>query len=229
MGRSWVFWAHLNPWQLCLSFRCYADRACLHLLTGHLCFIHVYAGTLVGVPFSGPLSELEWQIGEGSLSFVCAILGCSPSALAVSLPGLLSLVKMSLLLLSLLGVELSHGLGGHSKGKGIPMEFCPLPPLFSELHAVPHPRSLLFGEREAIPLPPSATPQGVQHFQFQTYGYIDLSDIYCVVWIECLLLVYECPFHSILGGESLREGLTPPWYAVNPPSCRPFVDVFSSR
>ena len=66
--------------------------------------------------------------GQGGLFRIHDPRGRSHSALALCPPGVLGLVKMSLQLLSLFGVELSHGLGGNSEGEGVPREGSLMPP-----------------------------------------------------------------------------------------------------
>lgn len=50
---------------------------------------------------------------------------------------------------------------------------------------------------------------GVQHLHLQMYGFLGLSDVFCVVWMSFLGLwmsVFLC-----LRRESLRQEITPPW------------------
>ena len=137
---------------------------------------------------------------------------CDPvhpcSALTLCQLGLLSLVWIPLQLLSCLGVEHSHRLGGNSQSTSIPMEGCLFYLLLSvpAPGEVPHPRLLLLREREEISLPPSTASQGSPVLPpLDVWLCGSPRHLLC----ECPLLVYECPFHCILG-ERLREEFTPP-------------------
>ena len=83
------------------------------------------------------------------------------------------------------------------------------PPLLSRLSTVSHPRSLPLEEEEDIFLPPSVAFWRAKHHHLQTYGYMGLSDVYCVVWVSSVGLWMS--FSLYVRGESLREELTLPW------------------
>ena len=82
-------------------------------------------------------------------------------------------------------VEHSHRLGGNSQNTSVPAQGFLLPFLLSGLHTSLCARSHALdpcplggkGDPDLLPLP----LEGVHHPHLETYGSVDLSDIYCVV------------------------------------------------
>ena len=203
--RSCVFWASLNPWQLCLSVGSCANSAHLHLPAGCLCLTHIGTQAFwwrVPALANQPSLCAMWE-GEGGTFFHTCNPRWSHSTLTMCPPGLLDLVKMPLRLLSLLSMECSHVLGGNYESEDVPAEGWPFPPLLSELHSGHHAKSHAWHpferEKRSLYLLPLST-RGVQYLHLQTYGCVALSDIYCIVWIFSDGL-WMSNVHCVLGGS----------------------------
>ena len=156
-------------------------------------------GTLVVVPCSDQQVKLLLQAGEVVLFFRCVLPGVPPSALTLCPPVVLSLVKMPSQLVSLLSLELFHGLGGHSRANVFPWRAAS-----SHLSSQRQVWSCTLGccywgrERRSpylLPLP----PRGCSTSAFRCLS-VWISQI-SIVLCECPLLVCECFFHCILVGR----------------------------
>ena len=143
--------------------------------------------------------RLSWCARKVEGCFLSCVqsLGHSHSALALCLPGVLSLVNMPWWLLCLLVVELSHRLGSNLESEGNPMEDFPLPSSFSEPHAILCSRSLPWGRERRSPYHLPLAPRGSSTSTFRLMS-VSVSHV-PIVLCACPMLIYVCPFHCVLG------------------------------
>ena len=161
------------PWQLCQSVgSCTSKTFC------------VWLPLLCGDPLLCPTScaGAPGGMGEEVSSFphmVCSALSGGP-------PELLSLVGAPPQWLICLGMEHSHGLRSNSESKSFPAEGCIFPLLLSNTshyawsYALDH---CCWGER-GDPFTSFHCLPGHPAPHLQTYGCMDLSEVYCVVWMS---------------------------------------------
>ena len=187
------------------------------ILTGPVCIcmlIAVALQTYALVLWLGvggrSLALADWPSWCARWEEECCVLcawsqGCSHSALALCPPGVLGLVKMPPQLLSLLGVELSHGLG---KVFAFLQKAAPSPVSFQS-----HVWSCALGcccwwmERRSpylLPLPPAGSSTST--FRHMAAWISQTSIVLCMSSVGLWMSFSLC-----LSGESLREELPPPW------------------
>ena len=112
-------------------------------------------------------------------------------------------------LLSYLGVEHFLQLGGNSKSRSISLEGCLFPLLLSVFCTGLCMRSCIL---DCCWLGTSfhcLLRGGVHHSHLQMFGCVDLSDIYCAVWISPIGLQISSSLY--LSGERVREELILAW------------------
>ena len=100
--------------------------------------------------------------------------------------------------LSHLCVGLSHRLWRSLESDDVPAQCCPSH--FSQSYMVWSRGSLPLGEGEEISLPHSISSGDFQHVHLPMYGWVCLSDIFCVVWMSSVGIWMS--FSLYLRGES---------------------------
>ena len=157
----------------------------------------------------GALAKLlSWSAEQGwwgALSFAWKTRGVSCSAFTICCHWVLAWWRHPCNCLATSVWGFPSGCAGTWRAKVFLWRIAPLP---SPLRATNSPGLLSFGRERRFPylLPP---PPGFQHLYPQTYDCMDLSDIFCVVWMSSVGIWMS--FSLYLRGESLREVLTLPW------------------